>query len=57
MKKARAKKKALRIRLATAERNLSRIEKTIAPYVSVRKTRLFSTAGKWREETNSVSNF
>lgn len=54
MKKNRKSKK---VRFATAERNLTVIEKKIAPYILVRKTRLFSTAGKWREESNSASDF
>jgi hypothetical protein len=59
MKKTRKQKKTknIRVRLATAERNLSTIEKMIAPYLTVRKTRLFSTAGKWREESNVASDF
>jgi hypothetical protein len=59
MKKTRKQKKTknVRARLVMAERNLATIEKMIAPYVTVRKTRLFSTAGKWREESNAASNF
>jgi hypothetical protein len=59
MKKTRKQKRAksIRVRMVTAERNLSAIEKMIAPYVTVRKTRLFSTAGKWREESNAASDF
>jgi hypothetical protein len=57
MKKTRKRKKVNRSRVEAAARSLAKMEKAIAPYVVARKTREFSTAGKWREESSATTDF
>jgi len=57
MKKRTKRKKPIRSRVDAAARSLAKMEKTIAPYVVTRKTRVFSTAGKWREESSATTDF
>jgi hypothetical protein len=57
MKKRNRPKKPINSRAVAAVRSLSKMEKTIAPYVTRRKVRVFSTAGKWREESSATTNF
>jgi hypothetical protein len=57
MKKKNKRKRVTRPRGDVAARSLAKMEKTIAPYVITRKSRVFSTAGKWREESNVTTDF
>ncbi|MGO8792489.1 MAG: hypothetical protein ACLQVL_34590 [Terriglobia bacterium] len=42
-------------RMISAGKNLKRIEKEIAPYITPRRSEVFSTAGKWRENSSCCS--
>ncbi len=57
MKKMVKRKKIKDLRVARAAKSLAKIEKAIAPYLSPRTTRVVSTAGKWREESNATTTF
>ena len=54
-KTTETKQKKGRKRIGTAVRNLEKMEKAIAPYVTRRKIVVFSTAGKWKAANHAAS--
>lgn len=57
MRKTKKKKKATARKFVVAAKNLDRLERKIAPFVRRSKTRVFTTAGAWRDDSSASSEF